>query len=351
MNVNFWQNKKVLVTGHTGFKGGWLCLWLQKMGAEVSGYSLKPPNTTNLFQAANIGACMNNIFADIRNYEVLNKTLKELQPEIIFHLAAQPLVRHSYDFPVDTYSTNVLGTVHILDIAKNIDSCKAIINVTSDKCYENQELQIGYKENSPLGGFDPYSNSKACSEMVTRAYFNSFYKKSASKGLASARAGNVIGGGDWAQDRLIPDIIKGILANDIISIRYPNARRPWQHVLEPLYGYLELAQALYNDDKSFSGPWNFGPDINDVKPVSFIVDTMLEFANSKTQWQCNNPNPDMHETTYLYLDSFKAREFLNWKPRWDLTSALKHTFEWYEAFKAEKNMQEITSEQIDKYIY
>lgn len=349
MDLNFWQNRKVLVTGHTGFKGGWLCLWLQQMGAEVIGYSLNPVGSPNLFTVAKVGDDMQNIFADVRDYEKLEKCIKKFEPEVIFHLAAQPLVRYSYDFPVETYSTNVLGTVNILDIAKKIDSCKAIVNVTSDKCYENKESNTGYKEEDALGGFDPYSNSKACAELVTSAFRNSFYNHLPTKGLASARAGNVIGGGDWAMDRLIPDIIQGILTDSVINIRYPNATRPWQHVLEPLHGYITLAEALYKDN-NFSGSWNFGPDLNDVKPVSFIVETMLELSNSKSTWR-SNENPDnKHETTFLYLDSMKARNCLKWQPRWKLSSALEKTFSWYESFKSCKNMKEFTMKQIDEYM-
>ncbi len=348
MQSSFWKNKKVFITGHTGFKGSWLSLWLQQLNATVIGYALTPPTSPNLFSAAQVEQNMVHIIGDVRNYDFLKASLLKHQPDVIFHLAAQPLVKYSYEFPIETYATNVMGTVNLLEAARSLSHCKAIINITSDKCYQNNEWCWGYREEDPLGGYDPYSNSKACAELVSSAFLNSYYNKS-DCGLATARAGNVIGGGDWAQNRLIPDVIKGIINQQEIEIRNPDALRPWQHVLEPLYGYLLLAEALYNEPKLFAGSWNFGPNDQDVKPVKWIVNQLLQFANESISWKIESQN-HAHEAHFLKLDSSKSKNKLNWHPQWSLETALKHAMDWYRAYQQKENMQEKTLTQINSFI-
>ena len=346
MSHSFWENKKVLVTGHTGFKGSWLSLWLQQLNAKVIGLSLRPPTTPNLFTKANVESNMVSIIGDINDYSLIEETLREHEPDIIFHLAAQSLVRHSYAFPIDTYATNVMGTVHLLEAARKIKSCKSMVCVTTDKCYQNNEWHWGYRENDSLGGHDPYSSSKACAELVCSAYRSSFQNTDIpSCGIATARAGNVIGGGDWAKDRLIPDIISASYEKKQIIIRNPHALRPWQHVLEPLQGYMLLAEQLFDRPDSFSEAWNFGPDDNDVKPVSWVVETMLNYLDNHATWvfdKAHNP----HEATFLKLDSSKAKNRLDWRPRWELEKALKETTNWFRAYHAGENMEKITISQI-----
>src|SRR5579872_4247565 len=292
--VNFWKNKKVLVTGNTGFKGSWLSLWLQQLQAEVIGYALNPPTDVNLFTEAKVADGMQDVRGDIRDFALLNNTIQKYQPEIIFHMAAQPLVRYSYANPVETYATNVMGTVHLLEAARQCQSVRAIVNVTTDKCYENREWHWGYRENEPMGGFDPYSNSKGCAELVTSAYRNSFFNSlNGQVGLASARAGNVIGGGDWALDRLIPDLITACIKNETLNIRYPEAIRPWQHVLEPLSGYLRLAECLYHDPVTYAEAWNFGPHDADAKPVSWIADEVVKRWGGMLSWKTTD-GPRVH---------------------------------------------------------
>ena len=276
IDADFWRGRRVFLTGHTGFKGGWLALWLQRLGADVTGYALDPPTTPSLFAVARVGAGMRSIINDIRDAETLAQAMREAQPEIVIHMAAQPLVRYSYQAPVETYATNVMGTVHLLEAVRQTDSVRAVVNVTSDKCYENREWVWGYRENEPMGGYDPYSNSKGCAELVTAAYRNSYFNPAQYSqhgvALASARAGNVIGGGDWAEDRLIPDILRAIAAGEAVNIRSPHAIRPWQHVLEPLSGYLLLAQRLIEDGPAHAEGWNFGPSEEDARPVQWIVE-------------------------------------------------------------------------------
>lgn len=346
--MKFWQGKKVFITGHTGFKGSWLSLWLQSLGAEVTGFSLDPPTTPNLFTVANIPRGMTSIISDIRDYRSLHKSLTEHKPEIVIHMAAQPLVHYSYSEPVETYATNVMGTVHLLEAIRQVSSVRVVINVTTDKCYENKEWQWGYRENDRLGGHDPYSNSKACSELVTSAYRNSYFQN-LNISLASARAGNVIGGGDWAKDRLIPDIIRAFLNNDSVSIRRPNAVRPWQHVLEPLSGYLLLAQKLYESPTEYNESWNFGPNEEDIKPVSWITDQVVKHLGNAKNWaQDKNQHP--HEATFLRLDCAKAKSKLDWQPRWNLEKGLKETVNWYQAYHFQKNMRDITLDQIKHFM-
>jgi CDP-glucose 4,6-dehydratase len=347
MNPTFWHGKRVFLTGHTGFKGGWLSLWLQSLGAEVHGYALNPPTEPNLFTVAKIGQGMaNSEIGDIRDADKLRHAMQAARPEIVFHLAAQPLVRYSYAQPTETYAVNVMGTVNMLEAVRATSSVKAVLNVTTDKCYENREWVWGYRENEAMGGFDPYSSSKACAELVTAAYRRSFLE-SAGVALASARAGNVIGGGDWAADRLIPDFLRALDAGETLRIRAPQATRPWQHVLEPLSGYLMLAERLYTGGTAFSEAWNFGPADEDARSVLWIVQRLAEI-HTDINWQCDE-TLQPHEAHYLKLDSSKARNRLNWHPRWRLHTALQKTLEWHNAWKKAENIQSITLAQITDY--
>lgn len=341
---DFWQNKRVFLTGHTGFKGSWLALWLHSLGARVYGYALRPDTTPALFEVANIEALLSgHTLADIRDYTILSHSIADAQPDIVFHLAAQPLVRRSYIDPIETYSTNVMGTVNLLEAIRQSATAKAVVNITTDKCYENKEWLWAYRENEPMGGHDPYSSSKGCAELITASYRNSFYEN-AGIGLASARAGNVIGGGDWSVDRLIPDILRAIDAQECLRIRSPHAIRPWQHVLEPLKGYLLLAQALYEDPKTYASAWNFGPHEQDAKEVSWIVNKLATYL-PETRWQID-PNPQPHEANLLKLDSSKAQYHLKWQPAWNLDMSLKKIAEWHLAWHAQQDMQAVCLAQI-----
>lgn len=347
MNPDFWRGKRVFLTGHTGFKGGWLSLWLQSMGAEVHGYALNPPTEPNLFTAAEVGKGMvSGEVADIRDADKLRHAMQAARPEIIFHLAAQPLVRYSYAQPAETYAVNVMGTVHLLEAARATPSARAVVNVTTDKCYENREWIWGYRENEAMGGFDPYSSSKGCAELVTAAYRRSFLEP-AGIALASARAGNVLGGGDWAADRLIPDFLRALDAGETLRIRSPQSTRPWQHVLEPLAGYLMLAERLHADGAGFAEAWNFGPSDEDARPVQWIVERLAEMRRD-VNWRCDE-TPQPHEAHYLKLDSSKAKSRLNWQPRWRLQTALQKTLEWHEAWRNGDEMHAVTLSQIAQY--
>ena len=343
----FYAGKRVFLTGHTGFKGGWLSLWLQSMGAEVHGYALNPPTDPNVFTVARIGEGMaSSVIADIRDADNLRKAMQVARPEIIFHLAAQSLVRNSYTQPIETYAVNVMGAVHLLEAVLATPGVRAVVNVTTDKCYENREWVWGYRESEPMGGFDPYSSSKGCSELVTTAYRRSFFEQ-AGIALASARAGNVIGGGDWAADRLIPDFLRAIDAGEVLKIRSPQAIRPWQHVLEPLSGYLALAERLYMDGAGFAEAWNFGPSDEDVRSVRWIVERLAEIRKDVC-WECDDV-PQPHEAHYLKLDSSKARIQLGWHPRWRLGTALDKTLEWHEAWRGGQDMHSVTLSQVAEY--
>jgi CDP-glucose 4,6-dehydratase len=349
---NIYKGRKVLITGHTGFKGSWLCLILNKLGADVYGYALEPPTKPNLFEAAKIGEIMTSYIGDVRDYDHLIKVLQEVQPEIVIHMAAQPLVRESYKIPVETYAINVMGTVHLLEACRNTKSVKAIVNVTTDKCYENKEWHWGYRENEPMGGYDPYSNSKGCSELVTSSYRNSYFNPSKYSdhgvAIASARAGNVIGGGDWADDRLIPDFIRAISKGEIVKIRSPYSIRPWQHVLEPLTGYLTLAAKLYTEGPTYAQAWNFGPIDNDAQNVEWITKTICDLWGEGASY-CIDNHPQPHEANYLKLDCSKAHVELGWVPKWNIEISLKTIVDWNKAYLKSENILDITINQINNY--
>lgn len=353
MNTSFWKNKKVLITGHTGFKGSWLCLLLHKLDADISGFALEAPTNPSLFSICNINTFVDSTIADIRDYNAIYKTIERVKPEIIIHMAAQPLVRESYKNPVETYQTNVMGTVNLLDSIRLIGGVRAIVNVTTDKCYENKEWAWGYRENEPMGGYDPYSNSKGCSELVTSSFRNSFFNTATYSqhgvALASGRAGNVIGGGDWATDRLIPDIIKAIAQGEKVKIRSPFAIRPWQHVLEPLSGYLTLAEKLYTHGTQYAEGWNFGPVDDDAKTVEWIVQKLCAKWGNKASYEIDK-NPQPHEATYLKLDCSKARQILQWNPRWRLGKTLDTIVEFTKAYQNNENITDVCDKQITDYL-
>ncbi len=352
LNSLFWQGKRVLLTGHTGFKGSWLSLWLQSMGATVLGYALAPPTKPSLFDVAGVEKNMTSVIADIRDLEHLCKVFTEYRPEIVIHMAAQPLVRYSYLEPVETYSTNVMGVVNLLEAVRASDTVRVVVNVTSDKCYENREWGWGYRENEAMGGHDPYSNSKGCAELVTAAYRNSYFhpEKYQQHGvaIASARAGNVIGGGDWAGDRLIPDIMRAITNGEVVHIRSPHAIRPWQHVLEPLSGYLLLAESLYEKGADYAEGWNFGPNDDDAKPVQWIVEKLTSYWGEHAEWALDT-GEHPHEANYLKLDCSKAKMQLGWIPRWHLEKTLHMIIDWYRAYQNQQNMHELSLQQIKEY--
>ena len=353
VNSPFWQGKRVFVTGHTGFKGAWLCLWLAELGAEVFGYALAPPNEPSLCDLVRLPEKLQAHFiADVRDGQALARAVQQARPEIVFHMAAQPLVRLSYAQPAETYAVNVLGTVNLLEAVRQCSSVRAVVNITTDKCYENREWHWGYRENEPLGGYDPYSSSKACSELVTAAYRSSFFNPRAyadhGVALASARAGNVIGGGDWAQDRLICDCVRALLAGEQILLRNPAAIRPWQHVLEPLSGYLQLAQKLFLEGPRFAEAWNFGPRDEDARPVEWIVQRLCE-KWGPTAFYSVAKGDHPHEAHYLKLDCSKARALLGWQPRMRLEQALDSIIAWTLACQAGEDMRAFTLRQISDY--
>tara|TARA_R110002074_G_scaffold291000_1_gene462816 strand:- start:19095 stop:20162 length:1068 start_codon:yes stop_codon:yes gene_type:complete len=347
-NPAFWRGKKVFLTGHTGFKGGWLSLWLQSMGAEVKGFALEPPTTPALFEQIRVAEGMESEIGDIRDLMAITASMTAFNPDILIHMAAQPLVRLSYREPVETYATNVMGTVHVLEAARRCSHLKAIVNVTTDKCYENREWVWGYRENEPMGGHDPYSNSKGCSELVTAGYRNSFFNTPDTASLASARAGNVIGGGDWAEDRLIPDILQAFEKKQPVIIRNPLATRPWQHVLEPISGYLVLAERLFNEGAAYAEGWNFGPRDEDVKPVEWILNHLVKQWGQGAGWQLDS-NPQPHEAQLLKLDISKAEAKLKWRPRWPLAETLDSIVEWHQCWLRSDNIRQMTLDQIAKY--
>ena len=359
MNSAFWHGKRVLLTGHTGFKGSWLALWLQSLGAQLTGYSLPPPSSPSLYDDASVGAGMRSIHGDVLDLDHLRNAMRELQPQVVFHMAAQSLVRRSYANPVDTFATNVLGTVNILESARANPALKAVVIVTSDKCYADREDRRPHKESDALGGHDPYSSSKGCAELVTAAYRDSFFSANGAAlkvGVATARAGNVIGGGDWALDRLIPDAMRAASEGTDLRVRNPDSVRPWQHVLDPLCGYLELAENLCRDSERFSESWNFGPDA--PKPgastgaegwtVSALLDRLCALWGSGMSWRAE-PGQHPRESAHLKLDCTKARKHLCWEPRISLDSALRATVDWYKAHQSGHDMRRLTEEQIAAY--
>ena len=353
MNQSFWKDKRVFLTGHTGFKGSWLSLWLQLLGAKVTGYALSPPSNPSMFEVAKAADGMKSNIGDIRDLNALQNAMHEANPEIVIHMAAQPIVRYSYANPVETYATNVMGSVHILEAVRNTKGVKAVVNVTSDKCYENREWVWGYREKEAMGGYDPYSNSKGCAELVTAAYRSSFFNpenySNHGVALASARAGNVIGGGDWAGDRLIPDFIRAIVAGDKVVIRSPNAIRPWQHVLEPLSGYLLLAEKLYTQGSQFAEAWNFGPSDSDAKSVEWIIDCLVDKWADGAGFKVDQSEINLHETHFLKLDCSKARMSLGWKPQWDASEAIQRICLWHKAHLSRQNMKAYTLNEIEQY--
>jgi len=347
MTLEFWKNKRVFITGHTGFKGSWLSLWLQAMGAHVVGYALPPTTSPNLFALADIEANMTSIMSDIRDLNALNNAIEDHKPEIVFHLAAQPLVRLSYSKPIETFSINAMGTANVLEALRSQNSVRAAVIVTSDKCYENQEWLWGYRENEPMGGRDPYSSSKGCAELICAAYRDSFFKETG-PAIATARAGNVIGGGDWSEGRLVPDILKAIETKSELVVRNSLATRPWQHVLEASGGYLLLAQRLWEKGQQFASAWNFGPPIDDVRTVRWIIDNLsLHYSYNITYKQTTDTLP--HEAYYLSLDSTKARKLLGWKTEWSLEKTLLKIADWHKALIQGKNMRGISLQQIASY--
>ena len=352
VNPAFWKGTRVLLTGHTGFKGSWLSLWLQRAGAEVVGYALSPITDPSLFEVTRVASGMTSIDADIRDLERVRAVFAEHRPQIVIHMAAQALVHRAYDDPVLTYTTNVVGTMNVLEAARTADELRVMVCITSDKCYQNKEWAWGYRENDRLGGRDPYSSSKACAEQVISSYRHSYFppKKYTQHGVAvaSTRAGNVIGGGDWSSDRLIPDIIRAIMANEPVKIRRPKATRPWQFVLEPLSGYLLLAENMWENGSAYSEAWNFGPNIEQIQPVSWITRTVTERWGDGASWELDSAEYP-HEDTFLKLDCGLAKARLHWEPRLDLRTALEWIVEWYKAFKVNKEMRRVTEDQIVRY--
>lgn len=353
MDFNFWKGRQVLLTGHTGFKGSMLGLWLADLGANVTGLALEPPTDPSLFKLARVGNVLRSIIGDVRHAAAINQTMQETRPEVVFHLAAQPLVRHSYRQPVETYSTNVMGTVNVLEAVRHVGSVRACVVVTSDKCYENQEWLWGYRENEPLGGVDPYSSSKACAEIVTAAYRHSYFHPARwlehHTGLASARAGNVIGGGDFAQDRLVPDLFRAFGDGKPAVIRRPEASRPWQHVLDPLAGYLLLAQRLNANGPAFAQAWNFGPAGVGTCSVLTLAKMIAARWGQDAAISVDTAFSPEHEAHDLRLDSTRARNLLGWQPRWDIKRAVQESVAWHQALKAGADMHDFTLQQIHAY--
>jgi len=353
LNPEFWSEKRVFVTGHTGFKGSWLCLWLEHMGAHVTGYALPAPTEPSLFELAGIAETMDSVVGDVRDQPSLEAALRAAEPEIVIHMAAQTLVRYSYEHPVETFSTNIMGTVNVLDASRRVPSVRAVVIVTSDKCYHNEEWVWGYRESSRLGGDDPYSASKGAAELVVHAFQQSFYNPENQgrdvPAVASSRAGNVIGGGDWAQDRLVPDIIRSLLKGEPTLIRNPQATRPWQHVLEPLHGYLMLAERLYTDGHEFASAWNFGPPEQSEKTVGWIIAQLYGLWGVDFDWE-KDDNPGPPECTFLKLDAAKARGYLGWRPKLDLPTTLEWIVDWTRRFEAGQDMREASVADIKRFM-
>lgn len=348
LSAQFWRNRRVLVTGHTGFKGSWLSLWLQLLGAEVYGIALGANNSDSIFNVANVENGMKSYLQDINSFPEIVELLHDIKPEIIFHLAAQPLVRASYEDPIETYQTNVMGTINLLEALRQSIAVKVIINVTTDKVYDNDGGERAFKENDPLGGFDPYSNSKACSELVSRSYYEAFYKPKG-VGLATVRAGNVIGGGDCAKDRLIPDVISAFSNNRKVILRYPNATRPWQHVLDCLHGYLLLAEKLVEEPTVHSGSWNFGPDVKDIQSVKSVVEAIMELWPAAAAWEAEQ-GEFPYEAPSLVLANSKAKHMLGWRPKLTLNNSLSEIIDWHLAVSNKRDLRAISFKKIEQYM-
>jgi len=344
VDPGFWRDRRVFLTGHTGFKGAWLSLWLQSMGAAVTGYSNAVPTTPSLFELARVGEGMESLTGDVRDPEALAAALAGADPEVVIHMAAQPMVRRSFVEPRETYEVNVMGSINLFEAARAAAGVRVVLNVTSDKCYENREWDWGYREDEPMGGHDPYSSSKGAAEIVTAAYRRSFFGDPAGARLASARAGNVIGGGDWGEDRLVPDVMRAVLAQESVRVRNPNAIRPWQHVINPLSGYLVLCEALWNDPELASG-WNFGPADEEAQPVGHLVERLAELWPERVTWTVDD-GPHPHEAHYLKLDSSRARARLGWRPLAGLEQGLAATADWYREYESSADMRAVTLRQL-----
>jgi CDP-glucose 4,6-dehydratase len=354
VNKNFWNGKRVFITGHTGFKGTWLSLWLKLLEAEVIGYSASIPTNPSLFELTQAATNLTHIQGDVRDLDCLKNNLQKHQPDIVIHMAAQALVRHSYKNPIETFSTNVMGTANILEATRSAKGIRGVVIVTSDKCYENKEHGIEFHEGDPMGGFDPYSSSKGCAELITSAFRNSFFNTASHSehgvAIASVRAGNIIGGGDWAEDRLIPDIIRAFLVGNTVHIRNPHAVRPWQFVLEPLRGYLTVAEKLYEVGSGYDRAWNFGPSENSAVPVSWIVEKVAKLWDGGARWEYDN-GPHPHEASLLRLDCSMAKNELGWTPLITIEQALEWTTKWYMEYKKNPaTVKNITEKQINEYI-
>ncbi|RIE02825.1 CDP-glucose 4,6-dehydratase [Cohnella faecalis] len=360
VNPSFWRGKKVFMTGHTGFKGAWLAVWLRRMGADVTGYALRPPAASNLFELCNLDELVPTVFGDVRDSQSLEKAVGQADPDVVFHLAARPLVRASYDKPRETFEVNVVGTVNMLEAlrlaagTRAVSRPRAFVNVTTDKVYDNRDWAWGYRENDALGGYDPYSGSKACSELVTASYRSSFWNPSSYSehltSLATARAGNVIGGGDWAADRLVPDAVRALQSGKAMKVRYPMAIRPWQHVLEPLSGYLMLAERLVEDGPRFGESWNFGPDSSDVRTVKEVLGLMGDCIGSHSFYELEPSNANPHEAGLLKLDCSKANRQLRWTSKWSLDTTVRKVLDWYDAYERQEVMLAFCERQIDEYL-
>ncbi len=349
VNQDFWLGKRVFLTGHTGFKGSWLSLWLQKMGTILKGYALDPGPGLNLFDIADVEAGMISQIGDIRNMENLTNSIIDFNPEILIHMAAQPLVRESYINPLETYQTNLMGTLNVLEASRKLNTLKVIVVITTDKCYENKEINCGYVENDPMGGFDPYSSSKGCCELLVSSYRRSFFNNKNSPSISTVRAGNVIGGGDWSEDRLIPDILRSFENNKKVIIRFPKSVRPWQHVMDPLSGYLILAENLYEFGEEYASAWNFGPENEDCKTVEWLVDEITRRWDGNPKWEIDK-NIQPHEAGLLKLDCSKAKKLLNWFPVWNLNETLDFVIDWHKSWSNNEDMRKKTLEQINNYI-
>jgi CDP-glucose 4,6-dehydratase len=350
VDPDFWRERRVFVTGHSGFKGAWLVLWLQAMGARVTGFSSGLPTEPSLYELARVADGMDNITGDVRDQDAVAAAVSSSEPEVVIHMAAQALVRRAFEEPRETYATNVMGTVNVLDaVRRHPTGVRAVVVVTTDKCYENREWEWGYREIEPMGGHDPYSSSKGCAELVTSAFCSSFFSGPGGPRVASARAGNVIGGGDWGADRLVPDIMRAALAGDAVRVRNPNSIRPWQHVLNPLSGYLLLAQALCESAEHATG-WNFGPSDEDARPVGWMVKRMAELWPGELGWVLDE-GPHPHEASYLKLDSSRARGRLGWRPPVALEEALQSIVDWYRALREQADMRAVTLAQIERFSY